>query len=269
MNAGITLRTNALFNAKDGRSVVIAADHPSIAGPIDHMEDPSELVALCVESQVDALLMTKGSVDASLNAWDRCTALILRLTGGFTLLGGRFEEQMVVQPETAIAYGASCAAITVKFGHEREGEFIKAASLAIDRCHAMGLPVMLEVMVRGSLDGRPVEPEDPEAIRMAARMGAELAPDIIKTHYTGSIESFSRVVQGCPIPILILGGVKTDSIRHFFQGIADSLEAGGKGVAMGRNIWGQQNVAKMVRAVNGIVHHHWSVEEACDTVGLQ
>ena len=268
MKPGITLRTRALINPIDGRSVVIAADHAAIAGPVSGLEDPAALVRICAEAEVDALLTTKGSVDASLDAWGRNSALILRLTGGFTLLGGRFEEQMIVQPETAIAYGASCGAITVKFGHEREGDFIRDASLTIDRCHALGLPVMLEVMVRGSLNGKPAAPDDPEALRMGARMAAELGPDIIKIRYTGDVESFSRVVQGCSVPLLILGGSKTDSIRQLFQDIEDSLTAGGRGIAMGRNIWGHPNVTQMIRAVTGLVHHHWSVDEACDTVGV-
>lgn len=268
MRSGMVLRTNALIDKKDGRSVVIALDHAAIAGPLGPLEEPGRIITMCVEHGVDAILTTKGFVDNSLDSWDRGTALILRLTGGFTVLGGRFEEEMVVQPQTALAYGASYGAITVKFGHELEGKFIKQASLAIDECHAMGLPVLLEVMVKGSRNGQKIAADDPEAIRMAARMGAELGADVIKTQYTGSIRSFENVVAGCPVPILMLGGAKTDSVRQVFQEIHDSLEAGGCGIAMGRNIWEHEHVELMLQAVNGLVHHHWSVAQACDTVGV-
>lgn len=268
MNAGLALRRNALFDKGDGRSVVIAMDHAAIAGPIEGIVDPRAIIRSCVDKKIDGILTTKGFVDASVDEWDRFTALVLRLTGGFTVLGGKFEEELVVEPETAIAYGASCAAITVKFGHEYEGKFIKQASLAIDRCHSLGLPVMLEAMAKGTMKGEKFASNDPHAIRMVARMAAEIGADLVKTYYTGTQDSFAKVVEGCPVPIVILGGAKTDSIRQVFQDIHDSLEAGGRGIAVGRNIWEQDNLDSMLDAVNGLVHGHWSVDQACDTVGI-
>ena len=268
MSAGMILRRQALFSKRDERSVIIAMDHGAIAGPIQGIVHPSELVSACVQAKVDGILAHKGFVDASTEAWDRCTSLVLRLTGGFTVLGGLFEEEMIVEPLTALSYGAACVAITVKFGHEREGAFIRQASLAIDECHRLGLPVMVEAMAKGNRKGEKVPSNDPEAIRMVARMGAEIGADLIKTHYTGSIDSFARVVEGCPVPIVVLGGEKTDSIRSVFQDIHDSLCAGGKGIAVGRNIWEHGHVDKMLTAAVGVVHEDWSVDQACDFIGI-
>ncbi len=266
MLSGLTLRKRAIFDKKDGRSVIIALDHGSIAGPMPGIIHPSTIVKACVDAKVDGILTTKGFVDASLEEWDRSTSLLLRLTGGFTVLGGKFQEEMIVEPETAIAYGATCAAITVKFGHEHEGAFIRQASLAIDRCHRLGLPVMVEAMAKGTIKGKEFPSHDPEAIRMVARMGAEIGADLIKTYYTGSIESFAEVVEGCPVPIVILGGSKTNSVRQVFQTIHDSLQAGGSGIAMGRNIWSFGKVDAMLEAVNGLVHSHWGVDKALSKV---
>ena len=262
MLSGLTLRKQTIFNKQDGRSVIIALDHGSIAGPMAGITNPSAIVKACVDAKTDAILTTKGFVDASLGEWDRHTSLILRLSGGFTVLGGKFEEEIIVEPETAVAYGATCAAITVKFGHEREGDFIKQASLAIDRCHRFGLPVMVEAMAKGSIKGKEFASNDSEAIKMVARMGAEIGADLIKTYYTGSIDSFARVVEGCPVPIVILGGAKTNSVQDVFKTIYDSLQAGGKGIAMGRNIWSFGKVEPMLEAVNGLVHGHWGVDKA-------
>ncbi len=262
MLSGLTLRKHAIFDKRDGRSVIIALDHGSIAGPMPGITNPSAIVKACVDAKVDGILTTKGFVDASLGEWDRSTSLILRLSGGFTVLGGGFQEEMIVEPETAIVYGAAGAAITVKFGHEREGSFIRQASLAIDHCHRLGLPVMLEAMARGTIKGKEYSVHDPEAIRMVARMGSEIGADLIKTYYTGSVESFARVVEGCPVPIVILGGAKANSVRDVFQAIYDSLQAGGRGIAMGRNIWSFGNIEAMIDAVNGLVHGHWGVDKA-------
>jgi DhnA family fructose-bisphosphate aldolase class Ia len=154
----------------------------------------------------------------------------------------------------------------VKFGHAREGAFIKQASLEIDAYHKLGIPVMVEALAKGSINGKPFPSNDPEGIKMVARMAAEIGADMVKTYYTGTPESFAPVVAGCPVPVVILGGAKTDSIAGVFQDIYDSLQAGGVGIAMGRNIWGYPNLPAMLEAVTGLVHKNWSVEEALHLV---
>lgn len=269
MSTGLELRKKALFNSNDGNTVIIAMDHGAIVGGMPGIEKPYQLVEACVDAGIDGILTNKGFVDAAVDTWDRGTSLVLRLTGGFTVLGGGFEEELIVEPETAVSYNAACAALTVKFGHEREGAFIRQASLAIDKCHALGIPVMVEAMAKGTLKGESFPANNEDAIRMVARMGAELGADLIKTYYTGTIDSFKKVTEECPVPIVILGGSKTDSVRDVFQDIYDSLQAGGKGIAVGRNIWGHGNVEAMLAAVNGIVHKNWDVATACKEVGVE
>jgi DhnA family fructose-bisphosphate aldolase class Ia len=266
METGIRLRTNHFIDAGDGKTVIVALDHGGIAGPVEGIEDPAKVIRACVAGGVDGILTTKGFADASRREWNRSTGLILRVTGGFTVLGGGFEEEMIVEPETALAYGASCAAITVKFGHEHEGAFIRQASLAVDAFHRLGVPVMIEAMAKGTIDKNKFAANDPEGIRMAARMAAEIGADLVKTYYTGSPESFVRVTSACPVPVVILGGAKTDSPVGVFQDIADSLAAGGAGIAMGRNIWGFPDLPAMLDAVKGLVHAGWTVKQALDRI---
>jgi DhnA family fructose-bisphosphate aldolase class Ia len=266
METGIVLRKKQFFDARDNRSVIVALDHGGIAGPVEGIENPVPVIRACIAGRADGILTTKGFADASRGEWNRSTALILRVTGGFTVLGGGFEEEMIMEPEAALAYGASCAAVTVKFGHEREGAFIRQASLAIDAFHRLGVPVMIEAMARGTINKNKFPANDPEGIRMAARMAAELGADLVKTYYTGSPESFARVTSACPAPVVILGGAKTDSPAELFQDIAGSLEAGGAGIAMGRNIWGFPDLPAMLEAAAGIVHSGWTVKQALERI---
>ncbi len=261
MSAGKSIRYNSIFRPSDSRAVVVAIDHGGIAGPIEGIEKPEKVLASCIEGGADAILTTRGFVKATEGLWDRSTSLILRLTGGFTVLGGKFEEEMISTVETALLYGASGVAVTVKFGHEREGEFIKQASLVADTCERWGLPLMIEVMARGNGIEKP---NDPKGIKLAARAAQEIGADIIKTYYTGTSDTFREVVDGCPAPILILGGEKTSDIRVVLQEIYDSVKAGGMGVAIGRNIWQQKDAKVMVEAVCGIVHEGWSVNTALE-----
>jgi len=96
----------------------------------------------------------------------------------------------------------------------------------------------------------------------AARLGAELGADIVKTSYTGDIDSFRDVIKGCPAPVVVAGGPKTNTDEEFLQMIKDAMEAGAAGVAVGRNIFQHDDVVGITRAVCKIVHENADVEEA-------
>jgi len=98
-------------------------------------------------------------------------------------------------------------------------------------------------------------------VKHAARIGAELGADIIKTNYTGSPETFKEVVDGCPVPVIIAGGPKVNSEQDLLEMIEGSLEAGGKGVAIGRNVFQANNPTDLVRKIAKIVHEGMSAEE--------
>jgi DhnA family fructose-bisphosphate aldolase class Ia len=260
MNPGKQIRMNSIFRKSNGRSVIIATDHGGIAGPIKGIENPADVIRTCVHGGADAVLTTRGFLKASIDEWDRNTALILRLTGGFTVLGGNFEEELISSTEAALYYGASGAAVTVKFGHKREGDFIKQASLVADSCEKWGMPLMIEAMARG----KDLNPTDMEGLKLASRAAQEIGADIVKTYYTGDPVSFKTIVDGCPAPIVILGGKKTDDLKDIFQDVYDSIQAGAAGIAIGRNIWQNDNTKAIVQAMVGLVHEECSVKQALD-----
>ena len=82
-------------------------------------DSSAEVVRACREGGADAILATRGVVSAAAGEWDRTLSVILRLSGGFTVLGGKFEEELISSVETALLFGAAGAAVTVKFGHEK------------------------------------------------------------------------------------------------------------------------------------------------------
>jgi len=262
MNVGKQIRMNSLFKKETGNSVCIAIDHGGIAGPMQGINNPAELVRQCVTGGADCILTTRGFAQAAADGWDRQTSLLLRLTGGFTVLGGKFEEEMISTAQAAIEYGAAGAAVTVKFGHEREGEFTKNASLVADNCARLGLPLMIEAMAKG----KDLKSTDPKGVKLAARAAMEIGADIVKTYYTGDPDSFREVVEGCPVPILILGGEKTDNDEDVISGVYHAMQAGARGIAMGRNIWGRKNVLAMIEAMAGLVHKKWSIEQAMEHI---
>ena len=258
MNTGKTIRMNTLFRKATGKTVIVAIDHGGIAGPMKGIIDPPGLIEACVAGGADGVLATRGVIRSAEKVFDRTLGIVLRLTGGFTVLGGEFEEELISSVDTALRYGASAAVVTVKFGHEREGYFTKQASLVADNCEQWGLPLIIESMPRG----KNIRTGDPDAIKLASRAAAEIGADVVKTFYTGDPDSFSKVVEGCMVPIVILGGAKTESIHDVFSDVYYSIQAGGAGIAIGRNIWQHDNPKAMVEAMCGLVHEGWSVEQA-------
>ena len=93
-------------------------------------------------------------------------------------------------------------------------------------------------------------------------LGQEIGADIVKSYYTGDPDSFNAVVEGCPAPVVILGGEKTDDLGQVFTEVHDSVQAGGAGIAIGRNIWQHVNPQAVVEAMVGLVHEGWSVKQA-------
>ena len=258
MNTGKTIRMNSIFRKDTGKSVIVAIDHGGIAGPMKGINEPGKLIEDCVTGGADGVLTTRGFVRAAEGAFDRSLGLILRMTGGFTVLGGGFEEEMITSPETALRYGSAGAAVTVKFGHPREGFFTRQASIVADSCEEWGLPLMIEAMAKG----KDLKSTDPAGVKLASRAAAEIGADIIKTYYTGDPDSFAQVIEGCMVPVVVLGGAKTDSIEDVFSDVYYSIQAGGSGIAIGRNIWQHENTRAMIEAMSGIIHEGWTIKQA-------
>lgn len=147
----------------------------------------------------------------------------------------------------------------VNVGSEREPEMLLKLGTVAETCDEWGMPLIAMMYPRGEK----IEDEhDPEVVKLAARAGAELGADIIKTNYTGDPDTFKEVVEGCPVPVVIAGGPKVETEEELLQMVKDSVEAGGAGVAIGRNIFQAESPENMTKAIAAIVHDEIEVDEA-------
>ena len=101
-----------------------------------------------------------------------------------------------------------------------------------------------------------------EYVKLAARIGAELGADIVKTNYTGSPDTFKEIVKGCNVPVVIAGGPKMDTEADLLQMVYDAIGAGATGVAIGRNIFQAEDPTLLVSKLCTIVHKGYTPEEA-------
>jgi fructose-bisphosphate aldolase/2-amino-3,7-dideoxy-D-threo-hept-6-ulosonate synthase len=165
--------------------------------------------------------------------------------------------------EEAIRLGADAVSVHINIGSKTEAEQLKKLGTISKICAEWGMPLLAMMYPRG--DG--INQFDEKAVALASRVGAELGADIIKTNFTGSVESFKRVVEGCPVPVVVAGGPKMKSVEDVLKMVEMAMEAGARGVAIGRNIFQAENPTLMTKAIAMIVHENASVKEALELLG--
>ena len=174
--------------------------------------------------------------------------IILRIDGGVSFLGDhRAPMQIVATAEDALRLGAD-SVITMSFpGSVHEAEVLSNLARVCLDCHKWGMPVTAEALPRGFEKAE--DSRTPENITFAGRQAAELGADSVKTVYTGDPESFRTLTESVYAPVVILGGAKKVPERELLQEIRDALDAGASGVAMGRNIWGNEDPVRYAAAI--------------------
>ena len=252
-----TRRLNRIFQ-KDGRALIVAFDHGMLDGPAPGMEQPGKTLEKIVAGGADAILTSYGT--ASRFAKEIAPlGLILRLDGGGTSLGEMGPGSQFYSLEDAIRLSADAVAVSAFPGAPNEEESLATLARVIGEAHRWHMPVMGE-MVPGGFDS-PDNMRTAESIAIAARVGAELGSDWVKIPYA---EGFDWVTSTCYVPAVILGGAKKGSEREMLEKIRTALDAGTRGVAIGRNIFQAENPTSMTAAVAALIHENVSIAEALE-----
>jgi DhnA family fructose-bisphosphate aldolase class Ia len=249
-------RLHHLFKP-DGRALIVAMDHAVLDGPMKGLEHPGQTIERIIAGGADAVLTTYGVA----RAFARELAplgLILRADGGNTSLGNsKGPSSVQFSVESALRLGADALAVCAYPGAPNEESSLYNLSRIVEAAHTWGVAVLAE-MVPGGFDSAP-EFRTLQSIRAAARIGAEMGADIIKCPY---VEGFEQVATTTYAPVVILGGAKQGSERDMLVKIKGAVDAGGAGVAVGRNIWQAPDTTRMTAAVAAIVHQGASVDAA-------
>jgi len=256
---GKDVRMERIINRNSGRTIIVPLDHGVSVGPIEGLINMKEAVNAVANGGANAVIMHKGLIKASHRRYGKDVGLIVHLSASTLLSPYPNTKTIVCSVEEAIKLGADAVSIHINIGDEMERMMLKdmgdIARVATD----WGMPLIAMVYPRG----RQVEDEyDVKVVKHAARVGGELGADLVKVSYTGNIETFREVVEGCPSPVVIAGGPKMNSDHDVLTMVHGSIQAGGQGVSIGRNIFQNKNVEAIVRAISKIVHENATVEEA-------
>lgn len=219
-----------------------------------------ETVAKCVEGGADAVLLHKGIIEHGYRGGEgKDCGLIVHLSGSTAMSPKPNYKVLVCTVEEAIRRGADGVSVHINLAADEEPEMLEQLGHVSAQARAWGMPLLAMMYTRGE---KAKDPYDPQIVSHAARVGAELGADLVKVPYTGGVESFKKVVNGCPVPVLIAGGEKMETDIEVLEMMHGAMQAGARGASIGRNIFQHKDPAKMIRAIAAIVHDKKPVKEA-------
>jgi fructose-bisphosphate aldolase/2-amino-3,7-dideoxy-D-threo-hept-6-ulosonate synthase len=255
---GKSVRIERIFDRNTQNAIIIPMDHGVGAGPLRGLTDMPTTVNKVAEGGANAVLGHMGLPKYGHRGYGKDVGLIIHLSGSTSLGPDPNHKVLVTTIEEAIKVGADAVSVHINIGADDEAKMLQDLGRIGKGCDEWGIPLLAMMYPRGP---RVASEHDAEYVKHAARVGAELGADIVKTNYTGDIDSFKEVVDGCPVPVVIAGGPQMETEEDLLQMIHDSLEAGGRGVAIGRNVFQSEDPVVTVSKISRIVHGGETVEE--------
>jgi len=247
---GKEIRMKRLFK-RSKRLFIVPMDHGVTVGPIAGLEDIRRVVKSVAQGGADAVILHKGLArQITEYITPGGCELIVHLSASTALSPDPNRKELVSSVERAVRLGATAVSAHVNLAGSYETQMLKDFGRLAEECDLWGIPLLAMMYVR---DGSRESEYDPVKIRHAARIAEELGADIIKVNYTGSPETFARVTSAVNIPVVIAGGHKMDSTADLLAMIADALQAGAIGVAIGRNVFQDNNPALLASNIRNIL----------------
>jgi putative autoinducer-2 (AI-2) aldolase len=255
MEWGMKNRLARLIQA-DGKALFLPIDHGYFQGPTHMLEKPGETIKPLV-AYADAIMLTRGVLRNCLNPAIQ-KPIILRVSGGTSVVGEDLaNEGIITSVQEIIRLNASAASMSIFVGSKYEHQSLTNLARLVDECEDYGIPVMAVTAV-----GKELEKREARYLALCCRIAAELGARVVKTYYC--TEGFEKVVEGCPVPVVIAGGPKTETQREVFDFVHDGMQKGAIGVNLGRNIWQTEHPVAAIRAIRAIIHENYTPKEAQD-----
>lgn len=242
LDFGMRHRLARVFRDR-GRTVMLAFDHGYFQGPTSGLERV-DLGIVPLAPHADALMATRGIIRSVIPAHTD-TALVLRASGGPSILKELSDERLAMDIEDAARIDAAAVAVQVFVGGPNETQSVHNLTTLVDAGYRLGIPVLGVTAVGKELT------RDARYLGLATRIIAELGAQVVKTYYCE--EGFDRVTSGCPVPVIMAGGKKQLSIDALDMAYR-AVSEGAAGVDMGRNIFQRAAPAAMIQAVRAVVH---------------
>ncbi|WXG44681.1 MAG: aldolase [Promethearchaeati archaeon SRVP18_Atabeyarchaeia-1] len=243
-----------------GRSMILAYDHGIEHGPRDFDErsvDPAFIMDIASKGSFNGIVFQKGIAEAY---YDGRVPLIVKLNGKSELVEGEPVSRQICSVDEAVSLGAKAVGYTVYLGSAHESIMLQELGEIVEEAHLMDLPVMVWMYPRG---GRVKIDTAKEIVAYAARAGLEIGADAAKIKYSGDVDSFRWAVKCAgKVKVFMSGGPKADTQKEFLKQVREVMDAGATGVAVGRNVWQDQDPLRMAKMLKSIVIDNSELEDA-------
>ena len=238
---------------QDGHCFYLAMDHGYFQGPTSKLEHVGKAAAPLLEF-VDALFVPRGTLRAQIPP-NIETPIILRVSGGNSMISDDLSnEEITTSIDEIIRLNVTAVGFSTYIGAQYQHQTIMNLAELINRCEPYGIPVMAVTAV-----GRELEKRDARYLALACRICGEIGASVVKTYYC---DDFEKVTQGCPVPVVIAGGPKTDNDYEVLEFVYKGMQAGAIGVNLGRNIWQNARPRAMARALKAVIHENYTPKQA-------
>lgn len=265
MGLGTKIRLSRLFSNPSGHLFGGAVDHFVGYGNVREggLADLPGALARVMAGEPDYVSIQPGAAKHLWPQYAGKAALVIQ-AGCFTP-DDRI-RQLIATPEDAVRYGADALAVAIPVRGNTEGEYIRWLTDTVNLATRYEMPVVAHIYPRDFSDGGKIV-FTPDEIAYAVRIGFETGVDVIKVGYTGDFASFKETVATCPVPVVIAGGPKTDTLLGALTQTADALRAGAVGAVVGRNLWGHGDTTKAAKAFRLVIHGGMAPKDALAAAG--
>ena len=251
MDWGLKNRLSRVINPKTGKTVMLAVDHGYFQGPTTGLKKPREVLKPLLP-YADCLFITRGILRNCIDAQTKIP-IFLRVSGGPSVLGELSNEDITTSMKEALRLNAAGVGLSIFVGAKNEDRTISNLGRLVNEAEEYGIPVLAITAVGKEMV------RDARYLGLACRIAAEIGAHMVKTYYCK--EDFKKVVEGCPVPIVIAGGKKIPE-KDALQMASNAINEGAIGVDMGRNIFQSDSPVGMIKAIKAVVHENKPVNEA-------
>jgi len=240
---------------KDGHCLFMPIDHGYFLGPTSKLEKPGETVKSLLP-YCDGIFVTRGVLRSCINP-NNTVPIILRVSGGTSIIGKDLaNEGITTSIKDAVRLNVAAVGLSIFVGTDYEHQTLLNLSKVVDEAEEYEIPVMAVTAV-----GKELEKRDARYLSLCCRIAAELGASVVKTYWC---ENFEKVVDGCPVPVVMAGGPKVNTEREVLEFVYDGMQKGAIGVNLGRNVWQSEHPVAMIRALKAIIHENATAKEAND-----
>lgn len=256
---------------RNGNSLIVAYDHGLEHGPVDfepqpESADPEHVFEVAKHDAVTAVAVQKGLAETYYPDYEDDVNLLVKLNGTSNLWSpeDHFSPLNCTVQYAVEELGADAVGFTMYAGSDYEGQMFEMFQMVQEEAHRYGVPVVMWAYPRGNgIEGSQEYggDTDSEVISYGARIGLELGADIVKCKYPGSPEGWEDVMDVTGRMKSVMSGGSKASDEEFLDTVHNVIQAGGNGLAVGRNIFQRENPEELLDKLDKVIFEDASPED--------